>query len=210
MSSLTSEWQSQKTDNSIKYDVIINNFHKKIKSFRIGREIHSRIFKIGQSSFQIKIYPAGNSHENKGHVGVFLENHSDWRVKCSVTFSVEHHRRNLGEEYYSVAPSEGHNWGCNFLEHSSCTKGDLLNSDGDFVLSAEIKVLEEEVTADRDMTGNREVARLQLDLEEHKDQLEEIKQELANSKKASEQQFKDIKRASEQQFKELKLSLIHI
>ena len=73
-------------DNSITYYILINAFHKKIKTFRIGREIHSKIFRIGESKFQIEIHPSGVSKEYRGNVGVYLSNKNDWRVKLRGTF----------------------------------------------------------------------------------------------------------------------------
>ena len=90
MSGLTIEYMIKKSDNSIRYDILINTFHKKIKTFKIGREIYSRVFRVGESKFQIEIYPSGNTKEHKGNVSVFLQNKSDWRVLLKATFNLAH------------------------------------------------------------------------------------------------------------------------
>ena len=82
MSDLTDEWQLKTSENSIKYTIDIDKFDKKIKSFRNGREIHSKNFKLGRSTFCIKIYPAGQSAENKGFVSVYIYNKNEWRIKA--------------------------------------------------------------------------------------------------------------------------------
>merc|ERR550519_2167499 len=89
MSSLTSEWQLQTKDNSVKYIIDVDNFDKKVQNFRIGREIYSKIFKIASSQFQISIYPSGDSNEERNYVSVFLRNKSSWRVKATVEYSIQ-------------------------------------------------------------------------------------------------------------------------
>ena len=85
MSGLTDEWQLKTGKNCIKYIIDIDKFDKKIKTFRPGREIHSKNFKIGRSTFGIDIYPAGKTSDNIGSVSIFLMNRSDWRVKAKAT-----------------------------------------------------------------------------------------------------------------------------
>ena len=70
MSGLTTEYMVRKGDNSIRYDVLINAFHKKIKTFKNGRKIHSRTFYIGLSKFHIEIFPNGDDKKDKGNVGL--------------------------------------------------------------------------------------------------------------------------------------------
>eukprot|EP00091_Calanus_sinicus_P013634 TRINITY_DN30232_c0_g1_i1.p1 TRINITY_DN30232_c0_g1~~TRINITY_DN30232_c0_g1_i1.p1 ORF type:complete len:117 (-),score=26.19 TRINITY_DN30232_c0_g1_i1:170-496(-) len=59
MSSLTDEWYLKTQDNCIKYIMDIRNFDRKVKTFRVGREIHSKRFKIGSATFNIEIFPGG-------------------------------------------------------------------------------------------------------------------------------------------------------
>ena len=46
MSGLTDEWLLKISENCIKYVIDIDNFDKKIKTFRPGREIHSKKLKL--------------------------------------------------------------------------------------------------------------------------------------------------------------------
>ena len=64
MSALTTEYMLKQGDNSIKYEILIKDFHKKIKTFKIGRQIHSRIFKIGECQFQITTAPVARTLKN--------------------------------------------------------------------------------------------------------------------------------------------------
>ena len=87
MSSLTRERQL-KRENGIKYWIDIRDFKKKT-SWRCGKEIYSRTFKISESVFSISLFPNGSRREKKGHVSVILQNKSSWKAKCAVTFTVK-------------------------------------------------------------------------------------------------------------------------
>ena len=185
MSGLTTEYMVRKSDNSIRYDVIINSFHKKIKTFNNGREIHSRVFKIGQSKFQIEIYPNGDAKKDKGNVGIFLRNKSDWRLKLKATFHVARgpaRNDNHLERWYDSG--EGYGWPT-FLDHKSCAYENL--DEGTFEIQVTITVLAEEVTAQRDMTGLNEgtkealdsqTARLSSEVDVVKEEVDDMKEEV--------------------------------
>ena len=70
MSSLTTEYMVKQSENSVRYDILVNDFHKKIKTFKNGRHIYSRTFRIGQSKFEIEIYPNGLNKKDKGNTKV--------------------------------------------------------------------------------------------------------------------------------------------
>ena len=57
MTSLIEEWQLKTGENSIKYIIDIEKFDKKVKTFRTGKSICSKKFKVGGSTFSISIYP---------------------------------------------------------------------------------------------------------------------------------------------------------
>ena len=149
MSSLTEEWQL-KTHNGIKYIVDIKNFKKKMKSLKPGCSIYSKEFHVQESRFLIDIYPNGNSHDEKGHVSVYLTNRSDGRVKARCNFTVGDYNLELGDHYYQAYDSDDESdasWGIGtFVSHVRCNKRDLLTPDGTFTLEADIEVLEQEVT----------------------------------------------------------------
>ena len=159
MSGLTTEYMIKKSDNSVRYDVLINAFHKKIKTFKIGREIYSRIFRVGESKFQIEIYPNGNTKEHKGNVSVFLQNKSDWKLKLKATLCVDHHDFSDSMERYFDA-DESFGWPT-LVAHNQCNYDNLR--EGTFEIQVTITVLEEQVTAERDMTGMNEGVKEALD-----------------------------------------------
>ena len=71
MSGLTVEDQV-KSENGIKYTIHIRDFDQRTKSFRSGRYIYSKDFWIGDSAFCVHIFPNGETTEDEGHVGVYL------------------------------------------------------------------------------------------------------------------------------------------
>lgn len=154
MSALTdTEWML-KSENSIKYIVTIKDFGEKIQTLEPGRSIHSRIFHIGESSFQIQIYPSGHTEQHRYSVGVFLMNRSAWRVRAECHFSLEEYSKILSVSYFQPNGESGNDLGFpSFVPHSRCTRSDLLSEDGTFTLEANIKLIQEEVTVSRNVTG---------------------------------------------------------
>jgi len=149
MSSLTDEWFLKTQDNCIKYIMDIKSFDRKVKTFRVGREIHSKRFKIGSATFQVEIYPGGS--EDGDWVGIFLRNLSNWRVQAKCRFSIPNtdFEYDLGKDYYQ----RNGNWGTDRCFHwTRCTTDDLLTRGGVLTLQADIEILEEEVHPDRDLT----------------------------------------------------------
>ena len=165
MSGLTDEWQLKTSENSIKYMIDIDKFDKKIKSFRNGREIHSKNFKLGRSTLCIKIYPAGNSAESKGFVSVYIFNRSEWRVKAKATISIEemYFSKKLEDHYFQSIHSDSSNWGFpNFVSHDRCTRDDLLSKcSGNLTLQVELELLHEEVLPQRDLTKENTIERVE-------------------------------------------------
>jgi len=186
MSGLTNEWHL-KRENGIKYWVDIEDFRKKM-NWRPGRRIFSRPFKLGESVFSIDIFPNGNTPDLEGHVSVFLNNQSSWRVRTSGSFKVGGHEMVLEDHYHQ--PGEG--WGSpGFFSHEKIEEEDLLLDEDRFTLEVDINLLEEEVLASRprDCEGDavlslkREVFQIQEDLKrEVRDMREEFSQGLAEMK----------------------------
>ena len=185
MSGLTNEWHL-KRENGIKYWVDIEDFRKKM-NWRPGRRIFSRPFKLGESVFTIDIFPNGNTPDFEGHVSVFLNNQSSWRVRTSDSYKVGGHEMVLEDHYHQ--PGQG--WGSpGFLSHDKIEEEDLLDEDR-FTLEVNVDLLEEEVLASRprDCEGDavlslkREVFQIQEDLKrEVRDMREEFSQGLAEMK----------------------------
>jgi hypothetical protein len=164
MSSLTDEWQLKINENNIKYIIDISNFDKKIKTFRTGREIYSKDFKIGRSTVRVKIFPGGNCAENKSYVSAFLQNRSTWRIKTKATFSIHNSNveRSSEETYLQCDGDDGDNWGfVQLIPHARCKQTDLLTSDGILTLQVDVELLEEEVIAARDLTHENAVEKLE-------------------------------------------------
>ena len=139
----------------IKYIIDVKKFDKKVKTFRTGESIRSKKFKVGGSTFSIRINPGGSSGKYKGYVSVFLFNCSDWRVKAKATFSIQNKgfQKHLQEDVYQPLGSNASGWGLvEFIHHDRCKKDDLLSDSGTFSLQADIELLEEEVLQNRDLT----------------------------------------------------------
>ena len=183
MSSLTHERQL-KRENGMKYWIDIRDFDKKM-NWRCGKEIYSRQFKIGESVFRINIYPNGNSSENKGHVSVYLQNESSWKVKCSVTFTVKRHAK-------TTAGYIGKDRGLGlskFVSHEEMDEVEepLLNEDGGFTLEVDVDLLEEEVRRKRRRRRSRRskgdaLRSLQIGVSTIKEELDNQKTEIENIK----------------------------
>merc|ERR1712013_450742 len=173
MSGLTDEWQLKTSENSIKYMIDIEKFDKKIKSFRNGREIHSKNFKLGRSTLCIKIYPAGNNAESKGFVSVFIHSRSEWRIKARATVSIEDSTYFSEEmEDFYLHPMKGFGFPT-LIPHDRCTRDDLLfESCGMLRLQVELELLHEEVLPQRDLTKENTIERVE-ELEQTVDNLQD-------------------------------------
>ena len=183
MSGLTDEWLLKMSENSIKYVIDIDNFDKKIKTFRPGREIHSKNFKIGRSTFCIDIYPAGKTSDNKGSVSIFLMNRSDWRVKAKATISIRGRglSESISEEYFQ--PSKGWGFG-SIAPHSRCNTDDLLSYDsGMITFKVGVELLEEEVLPGRDLSKENTMERI-----------EKLETTIQNMEKKNERQTNELKK----------------
>ena len=177
MSSLTRERQL-KRENGIKYWIDIRDFKKKT-SWRCGKEIYSRTFKISESVFSISLFPNGSRREKKGHVSVILQNKSSWKVKCAVTFTVKRHVKTT-----TGYIEKDRGWGFDgFMSHEEMDEEDLLNEDGGLTLEVDIGMLEEEVTASRRLDSEGDALRsLQIEVSSIKEELESQRREIKNMK----------------------------
>lgn len=143
MWSLTNEWQQDASQNFTKYLLYIDNFDKKIKTFPAGREISSKCFKVGRSSFQVVIFPGGEHSHDSSHASLSLKNRSSWRVKVRSKVSILN--TSLVKEITEESiPGTEDVWSIpQFLPHNRCSRNDLLNN-GVLAVEVSVEVLEEE------------------------------------------------------------------
>ena len=59
MPGITKEWKRHVSENKIEYEMKIFDFDMKMNSWRPGRKVYSKEFFIGESKFQLEIYPNG-------------------------------------------------------------------------------------------------------------------------------------------------------
>ena len=188
MSSLTREW-FRKKENKIEYKIEIQDFLKKIKTFRTGRSIHSRYFWIGESKFIIEVYPKGNSNKNKDSVSVYLSNIGEWGVKIHCQLSAGQVSRR-GENVLNYHNRCGFP---NFVSHDRCRNGDVLEDDGSFLLHYELTLLEEEVTQDRGLDmDSAKVSRLKTELESLTDEVRNLSIQLKKSEEKTAKKIKSL------------------
>ena len=145
MSGITKEWNLKTGENSVKYTVVVPNFRKKIDTFKAGRSIWSKDFRVGRSVFYLAINPNG---KEKNSSGVYLHNKSDWDVIADVKFEVKDRKRVLKEERF-VGDGSGTGFS-DMAPHHKCTNGDLL-IDGQFQLVTYIELKDEEVLPNHDV-----------------------------------------------------------
>jgi len=86
MPGITEEWKHKLSEYELKYKMRIYNFGHKMETWRCGRVVYSQIFFIGESKFQLNVYPNGYCKDSQGNVSVFLENKNSWDVKVSWEF----------------------------------------------------------------------------------------------------------------------------
>ena len=109
MSAMTTEWQKTGPGaNSVKYTVVMENFRHKMKTFKPGRSIWSKDFKVGRSIFCLGIFPSGEKKNSSG-VGVYLHNKSDWDVFADVRFQVGGCMKSLQKQRFGKVNSGNEN-----------------------------------------------------------------------------------------------------
>jgi len=171
------EWQL-KQENGIKYSISIENFDKKMKTFKTGQHISSELFKIGESTFQLEMYPNGYAKKHWNNVSVYLFNRSAWGVKASCKLFINGARGEFSEilEKYYYERNGGF-WGFgDFVKHEICTKKDLLDADGTFKLEADIELLGEEVTFSRNVASTDDTKELKLEMDQLKSVIKKDRQ----------------------------------
>ena len=213
MSGLTHEWHL-KRENGIKYWIDINGFSKK-KRWPAGKAIYSREFKISESIFRVMIYPNGNTSDDKAYVSVFLENRSDWRVRCFASLIVKHHMLDLDDDYYQAAGSHKCSWGLvKFVSHVEIEDKSLLDNER-FTLEVDVTLLEEEVISTRPVeragdtlrSVKSDVFAVKEELESQKKEMEKLKKELSSKMSFGETESRRRHDELKQELQALKASL---
>ena len=156
MTALTREWKLKTGENSVKYTVVVPNFRKKINSFKAGRSIWSKDFKVGRTVFCLAIDPSGEK-SNSTDVGVYLYNKSDWDVIADVKFEVDDCKDELVKRRFD-ANGDGLGFP-DLVPHRRCTNLDLL-SDGQFHLEVYIELEDEEVLPHYDDVEDEVVSKM--------------------------------------------------
>jgi len=141
---MTEEWKHKLSDSKLKYEMRISSFEHKMRTWPHGREICSRIFSIGDSKFQLVVYPNGNCRESKGNVSAFLVNKSVRDVKVNFEFDLG--SRSKRASCVTIIGFGRYGWEtCD--SHRDLQDDDMLD-DGDVTATATISLLWEEVLSD--------------------------------------------------------------
>jgi hypothetical protein len=171
----TEEWMFGDKEVTVNYELKIAKFQEKIRNWKAGRAVHSKIFSVGQSRFQFNVYPSGRSENVRGHVSVYLHNLNAWDVMVTYSFTAgtETHAREKSviRRNYGIGKHD-------FLGHNNSYI--LLNSK--LLLNAKITLLKEQVVVnDQDKVAScislkqcmrKELTTLEMQLKEMKQALE--------------------------------------
>ena len=121
-----------------------------MNTFKAGRSIWSKDFKVGRSIFCLSINPSGQE-KTSSDVGVYLHNKSDWDVFADVRFEVGDCKRWLEKHRFGMENSDTDDWGfSDMVPKDRCHNGDLLD-DGLFQLEVFIEVDDEQVLPDHNV-----------------------------------------------------------
>ena len=171
----TEEWIFGEKEVTVNYEVKITKFQEKIRNWKAGRAVHSKIFTVGHSRFQFNIYPSGRSENVRGYVSVYLHNLNAWDVMVTYSFTVgtENHTREKAviSRNYGIGKHDFLDHNCSYL---------LINSK--FLLKAKITLLKEQVVVnDQDKVSSilslkncmrKEMTSLEMQLKLMKQELE--------------------------------------
>ena len=111
-----------------------------MNSFKAGKAINSKDFKVGRTVFNISIFPAGEK-ANSSKVAIYINNLSEWSVFVKGRLDVGDRWKEFDDEL--ILFNDGYGY-ADFVPQRRCHNGDLLD-DGSFQLEAFIKVNDEEV-----------------------------------------------------------------
>jgi len=141
---MTEEWKHKLSDSKLKYEMKIFYFEHKMRTWQHGREICSKVFSIGDSKFQLVVYPNGNCRESKGNVSAFLVNKSVRDVKVNLEFDLG----SRSKRAHSVTIIGFGRYGWETCDSHRDLEDDDMLDNGDVTATATISLLWEEVTSD--------------------------------------------------------------
>ena len=116
-------------------ELVIKNFVDVMAGFKPGRSIVSDPFNVGDTPMAIWVYLNGQDEDEKGNVGVFLQNDgdADINVKCQFITKV----RTRGFDYTKTVPAgDGQGFG-KFVTHAKCAE---LYKVKDFSVTAKVEI----------------------------------------------------------------------
>eukprot|EP00092_Neocalanus_flemingeri_P027978 GFUD01030375.1.p1 GENE.GFUD01030375.1~~GFUD01030375.1.p1 ORF type:complete len:259 (-),score=61.45 GFUD01030375.1:62-838(-) len=162
-------WILNLTQNKLKYFFRIFSFDQKMKSWRNGRDVNSLPILVGETDFEIEIYPNGINKKGRGHVSVYLVNKSDWAVNVEMEVKV-------GKKEVSGTCDIASGW-CKGWDklygHDDLGKdNDAMDADGSLAVSATISLMWGEVTEGRNNSEKAEVEGLRSEVEDLKIKIE--------------------------------------
>ena len=171
----TEEWMFGEKEVTVNYELSIVKFQEKIRNWKTGKAVHSKVFSVGNSRFQFNIYPSGRSENMRSHVSVYLHNLNAWDVMVTYSFTVgtlTHSReQSIIRRNYGIGKHD-------FIGH----KDSYILHNSKFDLHARITLLKEQVVVnDQDRIGNflavkhsmrKELIALEMQLKGMKEELE--------------------------------------
>ena len=120
------------------YRVMVFSFEHKMNTWKAGRMIRLKYFKIDGIRMRLQLYPNGNTRENENHVSFFLENDSS--VDIDLLYDIQMgSKRKLDNVKDHVKAGAGNSTGLRyFYDHDENNEGD---DDEDFEITLTIKKL---------------------------------------------------------------------
>eukprot|EP00092_Neocalanus_flemingeri_P018949 GFUD01020529.1.p1 GENE.GFUD01020529.1~~GFUD01020529.1.p1 ORF type:complete len:269 (+),score=65.41 GFUD01020529.1:57-863(+) len=146
---MTDEAIFRVNENELKYSIKIASFIEKMRTWRVGREVQSLPFILGETEFHISVYPNGNDYDDydtQGYVSLFVHNRSDWNVTVELEFAIG---RMVEGGPGDIESNESFGYSL-FYDHQSLeSDGEALYEDGTLEVVVVLSLLWEEVTEER-------------------------------------------------------------
>ena len=115
--------------------LVIKNFVDVMAGFKPGMCIESDQFMLGDTPLSIMVYPNGDSHYFKGHVGLYLHNNGDDVIRAKGQLITDLNTMNF--EYTEFVEAKAC-WGIGkFLTHAQCADA---YKNKDFVVEAKLEI----------------------------------------------------------------------
>ena len=115
--------------------LVIKNFVQIMPGYKVGQDILSDPFMVGDTPMIISVYPNGDYETNKGHVSLYLNNNGDADISLKGELVTD--VKNIEFEYWQTfKPGSGLGYS-DFLPHAQCTES---FKDKDFVVTAKLEL----------------------------------------------------------------------